>query len=607
LNPGRFPSGFLGVDAFFVISGYLLTPSIEKVVTSEIGRLTGTLKSFYLRRFARLAPTLICVVFLFSMWMLLFGPLGEQRYAYIQGLTALINLANIEAFRLSQGSYFHPDPNGLLHTWSLSAEEQVFMIVPILLMILHKLFRLSFKRAVVFSLTLLSTFYFIVNFTLIFSTAPFPIGNRDFYYFSPFFRATEFLLGALLVIYSKRENSFSYRKSAILNVLLIATLLAPTSNKFLLPISIIFTLIILANSNGSGQTNSVYIALEKIGDASYSIYLLHLPIIYISKHIANELSLKSWTFALLVPIITLILGRVSYRFIEIPYKRKILNPAKDFKIVKYLSIVVLAILLMGSLRIGATKYYGISTPPTIAGTISCVEGNNVGLCGNLSNNQKKNFLLIGDSHAAALSEVFINEIAKNGGNPIVMFGRGCPLTAENYYLRDSKLTPCQEYVKKVRYFLEENRAILIVAQRSSQELWPNQGSIENEIEAIDLLSQISDKTIVISPNPEFKKGLSQGPTSSLWKLEGKTPKSQMMQASFSNLELLRKSLGHPKVLIFDSTRIFCSDQWCKFKQAGKYLYWDSNHLSREGAKLYQKFFSSLASKNDKTSAIGDNS
>jgi hypothetical protein len=341
------------------------------------------------------------------------------------------------------------------------------------------------------------------------------------------------------------------------------------------------------------QVKWVYRPLEKIGDASYSIYLFHLPVIYVIKHISSELNFNSWFVALLSIIITLILGQVSYKLIEVSCKKRIVGVTTNSKLAQYLSIVVSAILLVGGLRFGATKYYGLATPPTIAGTISCTEGNDLGYCGKLSGEQMRNYILIGDSHAAALSEVFVDEITKDGGNPIVMYGRGCPLTADNYNKSKRKLSPCQEYIKNVMNFLQKYRATIIIAQRSSQEMWPNQRSIKNEIQAINLLSKHSDNTYVISPNPEFRKGLSQGSTSSLLKSEAKTPMSHMMHASFSDLKLLQALLNPKKIKVFDSTKIFCSAGSCEYKRAGQYLYWDSNHLSREGANLYRQFFSTL--------------
>ena len=149
LFPTFFKSGFLGVDVFFVISGFLLTPSIKRIVEAERSNQKQQLKEFYLRRFFRLTPALVATVILFSIWMFLFGPLGEQRFAFIQGLTALMYLANIQAFRLSQGDYFNPDPNGLLHTWSLSTEEQIFIVLPFILIFLFKskyfYFRITYK------------------------------------------------------------------------------------------------------------------------------------------------------------------------------------------------------------------------------------------------------------------------------------------------------------------------------------------------------------------------------------------------------------------------------------------------------------------------------
>lgn len=84
-----------------------------------------------------------------------------------------------------------------------------------------------------------------------------------------------------------------------------------------------------------------------------------------------------------------------------------------------------------------------------------------------------------------------------------------------------------------------------------------------------------------------------GSLSSLFESNSNVPRSLMLPASFADSTLLRKGLDQTRISLFDSSQLLCSERMCSFKRNGKYLYWESNHLSRDGAEQYSEFFSSL--------------
>lgn len=593
LLPGYFPSGYLGVDVFFVISGFLLTPSIERIVSAEGKNRRELFQSFYLRRFFRLTPPLVVTVVTFSIWMLFFGPLADQRYVFIQGLTSLLNLANFEAFRLSQGNYFHPDPNALLHTWSLSAEEQVFIILPITLLALSQIFRCKFKTSLLISLTLGLTLYSIVNFTELLSQLPLGLGSREFFYFSPFFRVSEFLIGSLLAVYLPKTNLPKYCKTILL-VNLCVIMMIPKQSDLLLFWTLCLTAAIISDSKTQGKRNVINLATAKLGDASYSIYLIHLPVIYLVNHVQVNLEGKEWIVYLVSVLITIVLGGLSYLYIEGKLKSWLVELKGKKRVVAITSICLLPIVVMGLLRLGSTNFYGLATPPSLVGAISCEKGEEIGYCGKADLRGRGNYLLVGDSHAAALSEIFSEEIFAFGGNPLVMYGRGCPLSVTGFDPQSSQLTPCQKYLKMVVDFTSRHETTLIIAQRSSQATWPDQQSTQELLLSAQLLSKHTRKVYLITPNPEFRKGMAQGSASSLLEINSGVPETEILPASSADTSLLRKGLRQTDVSIFDSSKLFCADHTCSFKLNGKYLYWDSNHLSRAGALQYSDFFSSLS-------------
>ena len=137
-----FPLGYLGVDFFFVISGFVVTPLILRIFDNQVnvvgggGRLSK-LRYFYKRRFYRLAPALGVSLTISAILIFLFGSVYDHQRFAKQGIATLLLLGNFGAYKYS-GDYFSPTPNPLVHTWSLSVEEQIYILLPLILMlILH--------------------------------------------------------------------------------------------------------------------------------------------------------------------------------------------------------------------------------------------------------------------------------------------------------------------------------------------------------------------------------------------------------------------------------------------------------------------------------------
>ena len=160
-----YPLGYLGVDVFFVISGFVVTPLILRIFTDQVNegwRLTN-LKFFYKRRFYRLAPALAVTLAISAVSIFLFGPVGDHLRFAKQGIATLLLVGNVGAYKYS-GDYFSPNPNPLVHTWSLSVEEQIYIFLPLILMLtLHNL--RSLKRVFTIVLVFISAISFILFLT----------------------------------------------------------------------------------------------------------------------------------------------------------------------------------------------------------------------------------------------------------------------------------------------------------------------------------------------------------------------------------------------------------------------------------------------------------
>ena len=291
VNQNYFSLGYLGVDVFFVISGFVVTPLILRIFNEKPNqnRSNYTLKKFYVGRFYRLAPALVSTILISGFVIILLDPFANQQDFARQAVSALLLVGNFAAYKYS-GDYFSPSPNPLVHTWSLSVEEQIYVFLPFILFIfLHKRKKLWRSALFVFfAVTILSLVSFV------FPTLLSPIYNRfgiqsasQFSFYSPVDRVWQFTIGGLVYLLA---NKFDFKNSKFLKVAnlgLVLTLVLMLLSSF--PVnqkvgsilaSILSLLVILLKSLEilPKFLNSIF---EWLGNRSYSIYLVHMPVIYI--------------------------------------------------------------------------------------------------------------------------------------------------------------------------------------------------------------------------------------------------------------------------------------------------------------------------------------
>ena len=290
-----FALGYLGVDVFFVISGYVVTPLIIRVFTEQPisgGGLFMNLKYFYKRRFYRLVPALSASLVFFAFVILLVGsPQDHQRFAK-QGIATLFLVGNLGAYRYS-GDYFSPNPNPLVHTWSLSLEEQIYLFLPILLIIiLYK--SLKIVKVVTYAFILISFISFI-SFLLptimqpLYSLADIQIASQASFY-SPIDRIWQFTLGGLAYLLLNKYSDKVLNISRIYHLALICGLLLLLLTPFQIGLknssvlATFLTLAVIMFRSLKYIPDYISTILEKLGNSSYSIYLVHMPILYLAKY-----------------------------------------------------------------------------------------------------------------------------------------------------------------------------------------------------------------------------------------------------------------------------------------------------------------------------------
>ena len=265
-----FQGGFLGVDIFFVISGYLMSLILDKKISYK------TLLNFYLKRLKRVLPALIFIVFI--SLLLGFLLISENSYERLgkTSLSSIFFTSNFYYWR--EWGYF--DLNSLnkplLHTWSLSVEMQFYLIFPILLLSIKFFFK---KINIIYKLI-----FIIISFTF-FTELIIEEKKIASFYLMPF-RLSEFLIGSIGYYYEKNYKTLKINKNYVfilsLGLLLFFILYYDKNIKFpglnsLLP-CIITLILILNKENYLSKKILQNKILLFIGNISYSLYLIHWPL-----------------------------------------------------------------------------------------------------------------------------------------------------------------------------------------------------------------------------------------------------------------------------------------------------------------------------------------
>ena len=317
-----FDYGFLGVDIFFVISGFVIT----SLIYSEI-ELTKKFdfSNFYLKRFKRIYPVLFFILSLSLLFIIFFQPLDLFLNNLKVYFFSLIGISNLY-YLFSKKDYFDTvfdDPYA--HTWSLGVEEQFYIIFPLFLFYLLKI--KSFFRNISFLVLLIMGSVFL---TLIFHE------NIKLIFYSPIFRFWEFLIGTLTFILSQRiKFKNNYLSLIVLTMLLIFILIPKTFN---LPYIMLITVLLSSIFIFTYETNDYKIINHLIenkffvflGNISYSFYLWHLPIIYF-----YDLYFVDSFFRIpLLFFLIFILSYFSFVFIENKFRYSKINIKFDKDFVK---------------------------------------------------------------------------------------------------------------------------------------------------------------------------------------------------------------------------------------------------------------------------------
>jgi peptidoglycan/LPS O-acetylase OafA/YrhL len=422
-----FKGGFVGVDVFFVISGYL----ISSIIFAEISASRFTITGFYERRIRRIFPALVAVLGVATVAAVVYLLPGEL-IDYAKSMLAATSSSSNFYFWWHSGYFSSPTSKPLLHTWSLAVEEQFYILFPLFLMLVRRFFPQRLKTAV------------IVLFVLSFAASWIVVArNQDTAFYMPYTRAWELLLGTLLSLsIFPRLGSAWLRNMATLGgigMILCSVLLYSQETLFPGPSALLpcvgSALIIWAGEAGGSLVGSVlsWRPVVFVGLISYSLYLWHWPVIVLHQMgmllgqgsmavVGHSNFLSGHRLDMLIEVtLSFVLAILSWRFVERPFRSGGLRLAG--RPLFAMTGVVLAVLMACALwtvkaqgfrgrfsekALQVASALGEETQDQSLRTGVCFittdyhfEKYNFDTCLHQDTN-KKNYLLLGDSHSAML-------------------------------------------------------------------------------------------------------------------------------------------------------------------------------------------------------------
>lgn len=417
INAQWLTGGFLGVDIFFVISGFLIT----SIIYQEIQANNFSFAVFYMRRIKRILPVFFTVIIsgLLLDWFL-FEP-NDRRLLSRMAIASVGFIANFHTARHDNYFDISSMEKPFLHIWSLSIEEQFYFIFPLLLLAILKFTVLKRnKLKILIALAILSVLSSFIN----------TEWNK---YYLLHLRAVELLTGSILAIYLTDKNKSPNAQSLLSTIgfigIIFCFFLYHENIDFFpgvmsLPPSI-FTAFLLMNNNQKNLVNR-FLSLRFvvwIGKLSYSLYLWHWLVLAFMRYIYGQTTLPS-AYILLAVCLTFLLSCLSYYFIEQPIRRKSYSFKKSF-ILLYLLPALTTIVLATAISQESKRKQSYLTELETShyGCTSKIEGS----CLVGDTTQPINILVVGDSHSDHLAP-FLDKIGKqeHWQAEIAPWEGGCP-------------------------------------------------------------------------------------------------------------------------------------------------------------------------------------
>lgn len=611
-NVPGFSGGFVGVDIFFVISGFLIT----SIIVKQLKQGTFSFAHFWERRIRRIVPVLTVVLLstaAVGYWLILF-PLDYLDFG--QSLLAQsLFLSNI--FFLRKSDYFAgpAEESPLLHTWSLAIEEQFYVLFPILLFLAWKLgrrFVLMFFGVCLLA-SLVWNYYLLLAPDAAFSIPFLPpiwaaANNATAAFYLLPARAFELLIGALLALLAVKVKKATHAYFvAGLGVSLILGSIFLYSDETVFPglSALLPTLgtafLIMAHTNHKTILKKVLSApvVVWVGLLSYSLYLWHWPVLVLGKYyFGSEILSGLQIFGLLG--LTLSLSVLSYHFVETPFRIG-WKQVSTWKVYAA-GFVSLCVLLLIGYAIMSNK--GLPGRAPDAAQLIALAATDFGPdrtrcfvesrpCEFGPEEKPVTHVVLGDSHGGALLPAF-SRLADNNKIKIKTYlSPGCsPLTPVAVKVEKST---CDKTHKAALEQITDGEvaSVLLVSRWSNyKEYSESQGKAIAEFEQ----QLIETVTVIKASNVELFV-LLQVPHHTYFETRsafyeavevGRMPSYYLLKKDHDIFQadvykLLKRFEERGDITIIDPADVLCNETQCDFVRDGEILYMDSNHLNRTGA------------------------
>jgi len=626
INKDFLPSGYLGVDIFFVISGFVITSSLANRSSKNFGDfLTG----FYTRRIKRLVPVLVIFVLITSFLICLFSPSPAPFLK--TGITSLFGFSNL--YLLRQATDYFADStelNVFTHTWSLGVEEQFYFLFPFLVWVTG-FGRLPAKGArnlfyVTGALSVASLISFVYFYTK----------NQPAAYFLMPTRLWEMGAGCLLFLSSQNPGKY-YR--FIENILPLAVIGAIALVLFI-PLQfavqatiavVILTMVLITclRSNTAAYTLFTNSQVVYIGLISYSLYLWHWGVLSLSRW---TIGIHWWSVLFQVALM-LLLSFLSYKYIETPLRRS------DWSVVRWKTIVYglsaaasAAILLFALTRTPSSLLYTGRSPSMVAVGVSSLKdpyslkqpssqwkgeecilssnsevGNEISVenctLGN-SSDAKHRVMVFGNSFAAAFIQAFDDLVTLDGysvtltsswgASPVLEIPNTTPWSAANDYYWKSIFPSFVNRLQPGDWVFLINEMSSFSPRNSSSETSERLSKLENGLRRISKeIHKKGVKLAVLHGIPFAREANCQPVTAAKqwftpFGSHCKLPSRSDSLLRRNNLNSLLVSLENEgKLHIVDIFDVFCPEEQCTYNaKNGQILYRDEySHPSVEAVRL----------------------
>lgn len=606
LNPeGIFSGGYIGVDIFFVISGYLITGIIYKDINNQQFKFTN----FMNRRIARLYPAL-----LFSIFFVIVGGffIYTTDYYLITLKTVkyvLFSISNI-FFMRSKGYWdASSNENPLLHTWSLGVEQQFYICFPLILCILTKVFKSK-------SIVILTTVIFSIASFFCAQYLSIKMPTSNFYFtFSRFF---ELGLGGIIAIKKNNLKNIKNINKEILfilgfSILCLCAIFYKNNINYhpgltTLPVILGSLMCILY---GDAKLTGLILRpkiIVYIGTISYSIYLIHWPLIVFYRYLSQKNQLTI-TEQLILLLTTILFATFMYRFIENKYRKVSISILKTSG--KSFATIFISLLIINFTMIHAEGFPKrlIPMPEDVvkksnyAGFISEYSkwNNEVTLLGDKS--QAPIALFVGDSFLGQYIEQ-IDSYFKNKNKSVLIIGEYNCLMIDN--INKTKSPTCITTTNKLYDQLTSNLPIIRISNWSSYKehamtnrFYDNQLNVK-KVEFDEIWNEVlnqqkinGNKMLIIFSHPLIDYSVRINGNGPLYYLINKNNefikikyKSDKFRVETHN-QIINLISTVPNISYLEIYDIFCDNEFCynapKEKQ-DRYFYSFNDHLSTSGAE-----------------------